>query len=210
MFKVADMDNGKLVAVVAICVAACGSPAGVGAEPTDAVAGARADHGALTMRVARASHSAVALPDGRALLIGGCVRESCEAGPDSRTADVFDPRTQRFELAGTLQTPRVSTTAVDLPGGRLLLAGGWAGSSVTDSTEIFDWRSGRSIRGPNLSSARADMAAASLPDGRVILAGGYDGRGATDAIDLYDPSDRSPGRLGRTGLARQARHDRKL
>ena len=198
------MDNGKLVALVAICVAACGSPAGVGAEPTDAAADASASakDGALTMRVARASHSAVALGDGRALLIGGCVRESCEAGPDSRTADVFDPRTQRFQPAGTLQTPRVSTTAVVLPDGRLLLAGGWAGSSVTDSTEIFDWRSGRSVRGPDLSSARADMAAASLSDGRVILAGGYDGRGAADAIDLYDPRDRSLRRIGSLSVAR--------
>ena len=196
------MVNGKLMAVVAICVAACGSPAGVGAEPTDSAAGARADGGALTMRVARASHSAVPLPDGRALLIGGCVRESCEAGPDSRTTDVFDPRTMRFELAGALQTPRVSTTTVVLPDGRILLAGGWAGSSVTDSTEVLDWRSGRSMRGPNLSSARADMAVASLPDGRVVLAGGYDGRGAADAIDLYDPRDRSLRRIGSLTVAR--------
>ena len=37
------------------------------------------------MPVARAAHSAVAVADGRVLLIGGCVRESCEAGPDSST-----------------------------------------------------------------------------------------------------------------------------
>src|SRR5688500_9662513 len=104
------MHGGKLVAVIAICVAACGSPSGVGAEPTDAVADPKADASALTMRVARASHSAVAVADGRVLLIGGCVRESCEAGADSSTVDVFDPRTKRFAHAGTLLTPRVSTT----------------------------------------------------------------------------------------------------
>jgi hypothetical protein len=156
----------------------------------------------MTMRVARAAHSAIPLADGRVLLIGGCVRESCEAGPDSRTVDVFDPRTRRFELRGTLLEPRVSTTSAVLPNGRVLVAGGWVGSTVAASTELFDPKTGRSSAGPSLSSPRADMAVVTLPDGRVLLAGGYDGRAAQDSIDVFDPVDRSLRRLGSLTIAR--------
>ena len=196
------MRGGKLIALIAICVAACGSPSGVGAEPAAPQADAEPTAGELTMRVARAAHSSATLPNGRVLLIGGCVRESCEAGPDSSTVDVFDPRTRRFELAGALLTPRVGTTTAALADGRLFIAGGWAGSAVTNSSEIFDWRSGRSTRGPNLSLARADPAVAVLRDGRIVLAGGYDGRGAVDVIELFDPRDRSLRRIGTLALAR--------
>ena len=195
------MHKTKLIALIASCVVACGSPSGAG--PTDPPSKvARTDPGALTMRVARASHSAIALADGRVLLIGGCVRESCEAGPDSSTVDIFDPRTNRFEVGGSLLTPRVSTSSTMLPNGQILIAGGWAGSGVTDAVEMFDWKTGRSRRGPNLSSARADMAAVQLRDGRVLLAGGYDGERAVGAIDLFDPRDQSLRRIGSLTIPR--------
>ena len=187
----------RLFAAVALVLTACGSQSG-GAEPTEAAA----MDGALTMRVARAAHSAVALPDGRVLLIGGCVRDSCEAGPDSSTVDLFDPRSGRFEPAGALLHPRVSTTIASLPGNKVLIAGGWAGSSVTASTELFDPRTRRSRAGPSLSAAKADMAVATLADGRILLAGGYDGRRAVDSIELFDPADNSLRRLGTLAVAR--------
>lgn len=184
-----------LVPLLAMCAAACGTPSGATAEPAE-------ESGALTMPVARAAHSAVALADGRVLLIGGCVRESCEAGPDSSTVDAFDPKSKRFRRAGELLSPRVSTTTAMLPGGRVLIAGGWAGSSVTGSTEIFNPAAGRSRAGPDLSSPKADMAVATLRDGRILLAGGYDGRNAVGGIDLFDPRDNSLKRIGTLAVAR--------
>ena len=186
-----------LFALIAAALAACGSQSG-GAEPA---ADAAVD-GALTMRVARAAHSAVALPDGRVLLIGGCVRDSCEAGPDSSTVDVFDPRSARFEPGGVLLQPRVSTTTASLPGNRVLLAGGWVGPTVTASTELFDPQARRSRAGPALSAARADMAVVTLADGRILLAGGYDGRRAVDAIEIFEPADNSLRRIGTLTLPR--------
>ncbi|MCA1661527.1 MAG: kelch motif-containing protein, partial [Novosphingobium sp.] len=87
--------------------AACGTSAEVGGR-NEAEVG-RATDPALTMPVARAAHSAVALADGRVLLIGGCVAESCEGGPASATADVFSAATMRFAPAGRLAERRVST-----------------------------------------------------------------------------------------------------
>jgi hypothetical protein len=192
---------GLLALVVGTCLAACGSRSGVAAGSAESPAGGQVDRG-LTMRVARAAHSAIELRDGRVLLIGGCVRESCEAGPDSRTVDAFDPRTGRFGRVGDLLQPRVSTTAALLPSGKILLAGGWVGSTVSDSTELFDAAAGRSIAGPNLSSPRADVAMATLRDGRIVLAGGFDGRQAVDAIDLFDPADNSIRGIGALANAR--------
>ena len=194
----------SLLAIVAASLAACGSQSRVGAEPNDVARTAQRPDGALTMRVARAAHSAVGLPDGRVLLIGGCVRASCEAGPDSGTVDLFDARTGRFELGGALLEPRVSTTTALLPNGKVLIAGGWVGSMVTQTTELFDSTVGRSGAGPDLSSPRADMAVVTLGDGRVVLAGGFDGRRALDSIDLFDPADNSLRRLGTLTTPRTA------
>ena len=187
-----------IFAIVAAALAACGGQSGAGAEPAESAA--RDD--ALLMPVARAAHAAVALPEGRVLLIGGCVRESCEAGPESGTVDLFDSRSGRFAPGGALLQPRVGTTSALLPGGTVLLAGGWVGSSVTSSTEIFDPRARRSRAGPALSAAKADMAVATLADGRILLAGGYDGRRAIGAIEVFNPADNSLRRLGTLAIAR--------
>lgn len=187
-----------LFALFAGALAACGSQPGAGAEPSENAA----YQGALTMPVARAAHAAIGLPDGRVLLIGGCVRESCEAGPDSGTVDAFDPRSMRFERAGALLEPRVSTTAALLPGGKVLLAGGWVGTAITASTELFDPKTRRSRPGPRLAGPRTDMAVVRLADGRILLAGGYDGRQAVAAIDIYNPADNSVRPLGTLAVRR--------
>jgi hypothetical protein len=140
--------------------------------------------------------------DGRILLIGGCVRESCEAGPDSSTVDVFDAGLRRFERAGSLSAPRVSTTSALIGNDRVLIAGGWAGSTVTGSTEIFDLRTGSSNPGRDLSSPRADIALAVLRNGKILLAGGFDGHRAVTALDVFDPQDGSVHRIGALAVAR--------
>ena len=197
------MRTRKFLAISASCLAACGSPSDVGAEPADSsTTTATTDKAVLTMPVARAAHSPVTMTDGRVLLIGGCVRESCEVGPESSTVDVFDARLGRFNRAGTLLAPRVSTTSARIDNNRVFIAGGWVGSTVTDSTEIFDVKAGSSVRSGNLSSARADIALTVLRDGRILLAGGFDGHRALNTIDVFDPKDGSIRRIGTLAVAR--------
>lgn len=185
------MKGKKLMLVIAgISLAACGSAAEVGngsagsASPT------------LTMPVTRAAHAAIGLADGRVLLIGGCVRESCEAGPETGRVDAYDPRSGRFAPAGRLLEPRVSTTIARLASGEILLAGGWVGSSVTASIEIFNPATGRSRRAGDLAEARADITAAILADGRILLAGGYAGGTASRVVEIFDPRDSTVKRAG--------------
>jgi hypothetical protein len=182
-----------LLGLLAAATAACGTAATERAAP-------RGD--AIEMGSPRAAHASASLPDGRVLLLGGCVGESCEAGAASATAEVYDLRNGRFAPAGRLLDRRVSTASALLPSGEILLAGGWIGSEVTATTEIFDPASGRSRRGPTLSAARADMAVARLPDGRILLAGGYAGSAAHDRVEVFDPRDSTVSIAGNLQSAR--------
>lgn len=135
----------------------------------------------------RAAHAVATLEDGRVLFIGGCTENSCESGPASAGVDVFDARTGRVTLAGRLAGPRTGPAVALLPGGDVLVAGGWSGSRVTDAVERFDPDTGKSRRLEGLSVARADIAAAVLEDGRVLLAGGYSGGRPVGVVELFDP-----------------------
>lgn len=183
--------------LLAAVLAACGQPA---ASPGSAELSTAP--GAIPMPVARAAHAALASPDGRVFLIGGCVLESCEAGPESATVDAYDPQTGRIGPAGRLLDRRLSASVLPLPSGEILIAGGWVGPTVSDLVEIWDPRTGRSRRGPVLGLARSDLAAVRLRDGRVLLAGGFDGRGPVDAVEIFDPAT---GRLERAGTLAVAR-----
>jgi hypothetical protein len=154
------------------------------------------------MPVPRAAHAAIALLDGRVLLIGGCVEESCEAGPQSATVDAYDPSSRRFTRLGQLLDRRLSAVAMPLPSGEILIAGGWVGPHVSPLVEAFDPALGRSRRLPALSVARADIAAVRLEDGRILLAGGYDGEGPVDLVEIFDPSKGTVAPAGRLSIPR--------
>ncbi|MGH6659723.1 MAG: Kelch repeat-containing protein [Sphingomicrobium sp.] len=140
------------------------------------------------MSTPRASHAAIALPNGDVLFIGGCVEGSCEVGPASRTIDRYDSRTETIARAGVIHVPRSTMSAALLPDGRVLIAGGWSGPTVTDAIELYDPRAGRSRAAGALAVARADIAQAVLPDGRVVLAGGINGRRMQSVIEVFDPA----------------------
>ena len=84
----------------------------------------------------RLYHGTTLLPDGRVLVTGG-LRNNEDGGPDRlATAEVYDPETGEWSATGNLVAPRLSHTATLLPDGRVLLAGGAAGSS--SSTELYE------------------------------------------------------------------------
>lgn len=190
--------KAALPLLLALALAACGGPGA-----SSAAAGQQgALDGSIAMPVPRAAHGALALADGRVALFGGCVAESCEAGPDSATVDAYDPSSGRIERAGTLLDRRVSAALLPLASGEVVLAGGWVGSHVTAATEIWNPATGRSRRGPPLGLARADLAAIALRDGRWLLAGGYDGRGPVDSVEIYDSARGTLSPAGRLAVAR--------
>lgn len=156
----------------------------------------------LRLPTPRASHASAVLPDGRVLLIGGCVQGSCDAGPASSTVDVFDARSGTIVEAGRLSSVRIGSGAVALADGKVLIVGGWAGAAPTAAAEIFDPATGRSETAGAMAAARADAAVAALPDGRVLVAGGFDGARRLASAEIFDPATRRFAPVGDLAVAR--------
>ena len=126
----------------------------------------------------------------RGLIVGGY---SFPAGRCVATADEFDPASRRFlPCKGRLQVPRNFAQASLLPGGQVLISGGYntvLGSLRT--AELFDpiTQTFR-ILPSQLETPRELFTATTLTDGQVLIAGGFNThRGRTQAsAELYDPA----------------------
>ncbi|HEX3294647.1 MAG TPA: kelch repeat-containing protein [Solirubrobacterales bacterium] len=89
------------------------------------------------MGTARRAPAAAPLPDGRVLVAGGSNGDFGEHYLSS--AEVFNPSTNSFSSVGigAMGTARTGAVAAPLPDGRVLLAGGFDGSTRFSSAEIF-------------------------------------------------------------------------
>jgi hypothetical protein len=133
---------------------------------------------------ARSSHTMTRLGDelgADVLIVGG--RD--DTGAPVAQAELFRPLRQSFEVieGAALAVPRWGHTAVRLPGGSVLIIGGWTGTSEAptpvSALELYDPVQGRFSDAGNLpaSSGLVGMSASTLPDGRVLLTGGLDADG---------------------------------
>ena len=127
------------------------------------------------MNVAREGHTATLLNDGRVLVVGGHSgrRATMRVYAD---AEIYSPRTRRFESTGSLRTPRHKHDAVKMADGRVLVIGG---ADRTDrvhfaTTEVFDPGTGSFAAGPRMANRRYKIAGTSvlLPSGDVLVTSG--------------------------------------
>ena len=137
-----------------------------------------------SMSGARESHTATLLLDGRVLIVGGH-RGRRPNQQVQASAELYSPRTGRFEPAGTLATARHKHDAVRLEDGRVLVLGG---ADHTDrlhyaSTEIWDPASGAFEPGPTMAHRRYKIAGTSvvLPGGDVLVTAGAE---ALERLDV--------------------------
>ncbi|HKH99630.1 MAG TPA: kelch repeat-containing protein [Candidatus Sulfotelmatobacter sp.] len=132
---------------------------------------------------ARYKHTAGLLPDGRVLIAGGSDERDWR-GTMNR-AEIYDPRTGKFTAASPLNDSRykLPDEAVQLPSGKLLVAGG------SREVEVYDPASGKFlVAAGQMNDARHFMTETKLKDGRVLLAGGYpDNDQATNQAWIYRP-----------------------
>jgi N-acetylneuraminic acid mutarotase len=83
------------------------------------------------MDVARYRHAAVALGNGKAMVVGGFWSDWAVA-----SVETYDPATGAWSHSGELGTARSYLTATLLRNGDLLVVGGWDGSRVLNTAEL--------------------------------------------------------------------------
>lgn len=135
---------------------------------------------AASMHIARAKHAATMLADHRVLVIGGTDSDYYSFSGYFRTAEIYDPATQSWSPAASMNFPRLNATSTLLPDGRVLAIGD---DGVNEGTaEIFDPRSDHWFQIPDSGIGRAEHVAVTLRNGAVLVAGGI---GETSA-QLFD------------------------
>jgi hypothetical protein len=140
------------------------------------------------MAVARGSHTATQLADGRVLITGGI-----DIGTHSlASAELYDPKTARFSATGSMAAARTFFEATLLADGRVLMTGGdpagWGyDGPFLASAEIYDSKTGTFAATGSMADTRTYHTATLLSDGRVLVTAGYGDRGPLASAELFDP-----------------------
>ncbi|ADO75496.1 Kelch repeat-containing protein [Stigmatella aurantiaca] len=148
--------------------------------------GTWASTGALS--TARQYATATLLPNGKVLVAGGY--HSTYSYTYLATAELYDPATGTWSPAGAMASPRYQHTATLLPNGKVLVVGGYAGSSGALATaELYDPATGTWSQTSTMASTRYNHLATLLAHGKVLIAGGNGGSSGTlTKAELYDPA----------------------
>ena len=139
-----------------------------------------------SLSTGRAGHTANLLPDGRVLIVGGQTSETrggrvqlVAAGVAtvaSSSAEVFDPQAGMWQPIASLGTPRTGHSATLLPGGQLLVVGGYAPNGTTPLGTAERYDVAANAWSPlNIPVPRAGHTATLLADGSVLIVGGKGG-----------------------------------
>ena len=141
------------------------------------------------MAVARGSHTAALLSDGRVLITGGT-----DVGTRSlASAELYDPKTGRFSATGSMAAARTFFEATLLADGRVLVTGGdpagWGyDGPFLASAEIYDPKTGLFAATGAMADRRTYHTATLLSDGRVLVTAGYGDGGPLASAEIYDPA----------------------
>jgi PKD repeat protein/pimeloyl-ACP methyl ester carboxylesterase len=118
------------------------------------------------------------------------VSATCPVGQVIQSGQCVTPVTYlgAFSATGSMASARYGHTATLLPGGKVLVAGGYNAGAVAGA-ELYDPATGVWAATGSMTSARYTHTATLLPNGKVLVAGGANGAGATVAgAELYDPA----------------------
>jgi hypothetical protein len=131
---------------------------------------------------------AVALPSGRALLLGATAQE-----PPSAVAQLFDPTSGTFAQARPPLGLHMAGSIVALADGRVLVSGGTDAAGVAlAAAELFDPNGDVFADAGRLLEARARHMSLALPDGRAVILGGESGppnaRRPVLTVEVYEPA----------------------
>ncbi|MCO6452225.1 MAG: hypothetical protein J5I90_15695 [Caldilineales bacterium] len=124
------------------------------------------------MVTARREHAATVLPDGRVLVTGGTNRNDGQGQLDS--TELYDPKTKLWSSADSMKVHRLGHTALRLPDGKVLVAGGLTNCCVVDSAELYDPATGQWGDTDPMLIGTWGQTTTLLPNLYVLVAGGDD------------------------------------
>lgn len=138
------------------------------------------------------------LADGRVLVAGGISQDADGQPVALASAEVYDPRTGRFErTANDMSSPRYFHGAARLADGRVLVTGGWGIAGRLAGAELYDPATNRFSRVGDMGIERNSHTVTPLPDGRALVAGGLTtDAGLVASAEVFDPAT---GRFTPTG-----------
>ncbi|MEU6994717.1 kelch repeat-containing protein [Streptomyces sp. NPDC046465] len=161
----------------------------------DATAGTWLPAGSLN--TPRRLHTLTLLPNGKVLATGG-TSGSAPGAPALATTELYDPATHVWTLSGALAGPRAGHSAVLLPDGKVLVAGGTTVRSAQTAkalrtAELYDPAAGTWSAAGDMTEARTGHTAVALAGGAVLVCGGTAPVGTADDpalafCELYDPA----------------------
>jgi hypothetical protein len=137
------------------------------------------------LSVARHAYGISALNDGRILIAGGSTLFNHLGGTGTTAVDIYDPTTNQFSSAGSMNAGRSLHAQTTLADGRVVVVGG-----AQNDAEVFDpntnlWTSSLNTMATTLK----DTKAFELYNGKVFIAAGQNtANGVTsDNTWLFDP-----------------------
>jgi len=145
---------------------------------------------AASLSTGRYYHTATTLPDGRVLAAGGNRATGQGSFVFLRSAEIYDPATDKWTSAGTLSPALAYHAAVLLPSGKVLLIGGCEPSAPAPP-QVYDPATNTwGYAGTVVPLARLFPTATLLVDGRVLVVGGrYGPTGPLlKSAELFHPS----------------------
>jgi len=135
------------------------------------------------LNIARESHTATLLPNGKVLIAGG----SDASGNALTSAELFDPQTNTFQITGVMTASRMGHSATLLQNGKVLIAGGKPNSQTA---ELYDPASGTFTAITQQMTYPHQNHSVLLNNGKVLLQDLLDGFNfvVVANADIYDPS----------------------
>lgn len=135
----------------------------------------------------RQGHTATLLQDGRVLITGGRLPNGTEI---SKTAEIYDPKTNKFTKTGDMTTPRVEHASILLQDGKVLITGGRKEGVHTsielNSAEIYDPKTEKFTKINDMNHAWVGHNMILLPDGRVLLCSNISNLEKNSKLEIFD------------------------
>ena len=144
-----------------------------------------------SLNVARYNHTATLLPSGDVLVVGGIGVNG--AYTSFASAELYNPKTGKWTLTGSMSVGRTDFTATLLANGEVLVAGGTDYEINCYATaELYNPSTGQWTLTGSMTQPRCLHSATLLPDGEVLVSGGVNGVYSTNtatvsASEIYNP-----------------------